>query len=636
MLQSREMQTGEVIDSTYQIMQKIGSGGTGDVYLAYHSRLQKYVVIKKIKDGFTGQMNIRAEVDILKSLKHTCLPQVYDFVQRGQQVYTVMDYIEGYDLDSYIRSGCRAEEDTLLKWLKQLCEVLVYLHSQKPPIIHSDIKPANIMVTKDGNICLIDFNISLDGDDSSQISGISLPYASPEQYAKAVLFGSGREHRHIVLDGRTDMYSLGASFYHLMAGAPPAKPYERTLPLGRQKLDYGNGLIYVIDKAMMPDISDRYESMEQMQKAVNSLYKSTKAYKLYLISVIGAALLYVTVMGLGLSCLIYGMNLGVREEYEENRQRLFDSYDAGDYEKTINEGYEILNNRRYQSILEKNKTDYILIFHAVGEAYFEYGDYENAAVWYGRAAEYISDIRGYSDYYRDYIVALVRAGYEEAAREELLTAQEQGIESIHIDLVNAELLVYNRDYSEAMNEIERLAKLNIDGKTKMHLLVLGGEAAEQTGDYEKQIDYLERAKEEDAAAGVLRKLGNAYMNAALKLRLREKDKNTYYQQAMLCYEELSKKSYTSLNDYLNLAICRRALGNYKDSIQLLKELEASYSDYRIFMHLAFAYDKIGDGEHAKKYVRSCLTLYDKTPEGEKESLGSDNMQSLKELEKKYR
>lgn len=636
MIESGEIQSGEVWDGTYQIVQKIGSGGTGDVYLAYHRRLQKYVVIKKIKDGFSGQMNIRAEVDILKGLKHTYLPQVYDFVQRGQQVYTVMDYIEGYDLDSYIKSGIRIEEGILLKWLKQLCEVLVYLHSQKPPIIHSDIKPANIMVTKDGNICLIDFNISLDGDDSSQISGISIPYASPEQYAKAVLFGSGREHRHIALDGRTDMYSLGASFYHLMTGRPPAKPYEQTPPLGRQRVEYGSGLIYVIDKAMMPEPSDRYESMEQMQKAVNNLYKSTRAYKLYLLGVISAALLYVAVMGLGLGCLIYGINLNIREAYEESRQRLFACYEAGDYEKIIDEGYKILNNRRYEAVLEKNTADHIMIFHAVGEAYFEYEDYESAVIWYGRAAEYIIDIRQYSDYYRDYIVALVRAGYEETAGEELLAAQEQGIESVDIDLVNAELLVYNKEYSEAMREIDRLAELNIDEKTKIHLLVLGGEAAAQTGDYEIQIKYLERAKREEASAGVLRKLGNAYMSAALKQKLREKDKETYYRQAMQCYEELSEKSYASLNDFLNLAICRRALGNYKDSILLLKELEENYSDYRIFMHLAFAYDKSGDEERAKKYIRECLALYGKTQEGQRESMGSDNMQSLKELEKKYK
>lgn len=262
---------GEIIDHTYQIMQKIGSGGTGDVYLAYHIRLQKYVVVKRIKDNYVGQVNVRAEADILKHLKHTYLPQVYDFVQRERQVYTVMDYIEGCDMESYIRSGCLIDEDILIKWLRQLCEVLEYLHSRTPPIIHSDIKPANIMITKEGNVCLIDFNISLGGDDSSQISGISLPYASPEQYGKAVLYRNGQEHRHIILDGRTDMYSLGASFYYLMTGYPPAGPYERNISLAHQKIPYSEGLAAVIDKSMAPDSSGRYESMGQMLKAVNKI-----------------------------------------------------------------------------------------------------------------------------------------------------------------------------------------------------------------------------------------------------------------------------------------------------------------------------------------------------------------------------
>ena len=67
---------GQVLDGAYQIIEEIGQGGTGVVYLAWHLRLQKYIVVKRIKDGFAERANVRVEVDILKSLHPTCLPQV--------------------------------------------------------------------------------------------------------------------------------------------------------------------------------------------------------------------------------------------------------------------------------------------------------------------------------------------------------------------------------------------------------------------------------------------------------------------------------------------------------------------------------------------------------------------------------
>lgn len=89
---------GEILGGIYQIIREIGQGGTGIIYLAEHLRLYKKVVVKKIKDNFVGHINERAEVDILKGLHHTCLPQVYDFLVIGGSIFTVMEYIEGNDL----------------------------------------------------------------------------------------------------------------------------------------------------------------------------------------------------------------------------------------------------------------------------------------------------------------------------------------------------------------------------------------------------------------------------------------------------------------------------------------------------------------------------------------------------------
>lgn len=152
-----------IIASTYEIIEKIGSGGGGIVYLGRHLRLEKLVVLKADKRTISAKPEVlRREVDALKDLSHTYIPQVYDFVEQDGVVYTVMDFIEGESLDKPLKRGQRFPQAQVIGWACQLLEALCYLHSRPPHgILHSDIKPANIMLTPQGDIRLIDFNIAL-------------------------------------------------------------------------------------------------------------------------------------------------------------------------------------------------------------------------------------------------------------------------------------------------------------------------------------------------------------------------------------------------------------------------------------------------------------------------------------------
>ena len=267
------MNNGTILNNTYQIIKSIGSGGVGIIYLGYHLNLQKHVVIKKVKDHSSGLMNNRIEVDILKSLHHTYLPQVYDFLEIDDGIFTVMDYISGHDLMYYLESGYQFPEEQIVLWMKQLCEVLAYLHSRKPPIIHCDIKPGNIMITDEENICLIDFNISLDGENNKDLVGLSGLYASPEQVKKAeykMRYGSGDK---VKIDQRTDIFSLGAVFYYIMTGIKPNVREQEVISLRYMDHLYNDELANIVDKAMETDPAKRFKSAEKMLDALEHMEK---------------------------------------------------------------------------------------------------------------------------------------------------------------------------------------------------------------------------------------------------------------------------------------------------------------------------------------------------------------------------
>ena len=183
------MKAIDVLNETYEIIEEIGSGGGGVVYHAIHKRLQTDVVIKRIKDEVLGKIQSRQEADVLKKLKHPYLPRVYDFIETDDGVYTIMDYIKGQNMESALKEHGKYTQDDVRKWALQLGEALDYLHRQNPPIIHSDIKPANIMLTPEGDVCLIDFNISLAMGNNEEVAvGISAGFSPPEQYRDPELY----------------------------------------------------------------------------------------------------------------------------------------------------------------------------------------------------------------------------------------------------------------------------------------------------------------------------------------------------------------------------------------------------------------------------------------------------------------
>ncbi len=178
-------QIAQELYPNYDRLEPLGQGGMGDLFRGRKTGLDVPVVIKIIKTNLKGRLDERQEAEILKGLKHKYLPRIYDVIEsKNGYFYTIMDYIPGENLKDYVRRTGTVDQKTAFRWGQQLCEVVAYLHEQTPAIIHSDIKPGNVMITPEGDICLIDFNTSMELRAGLTAIGKTKGYAAPEQYTK--------------------------------------------------------------------------------------------------------------------------------------------------------------------------------------------------------------------------------------------------------------------------------------------------------------------------------------------------------------------------------------------------------------------------------------------------------------------
>jgi serine/threonine protein kinase len=216
----------------YSILDKIGSGGFGSVYKAIDTHCgDRLVAIKEVNLlGLHPQAAIEAtnafqrEVSLLSKLEHPNLPRLYEHFQSPGYWYLVMDFIAGETLEEYQRKAPdgRLLLSEVLDIGMQLCTVLDYLHTQQPPIVFRDLKPANIMRTAAGQVYLIDFGIARyfkPGQAKDTVALGSLGYAPPEQYGKAQT------------TPRADIYSLGAVLHQLLTTRDPSEAPFRFAPL---------------------------------------------------------------------------------------------------------------------------------------------------------------------------------------------------------------------------------------------------------------------------------------------------------------------------------------------------------------------------------------------------------------------
>ena len=605
-----------LIDNKYRIIKEIGSGGTGIVYLAYHHTLQKYVVLKKIKQGVMDRDMMRKEADLLKNLHHTYLPTVYDCINVGNDFYTVIDYINGYSLEDFLASGGILDKSTAVRWMTQLAEVLVYLHSRQPKIIHSDIKPANIIITNENNVCLIDFNISL--DDGDDILGYSEYYASPEQVMRAMSFmirQQGLEsistpyglihsdsYMNIPVNEKTDIYSLGATFYHLVSGVCPKN--DAYNPLLSQIMPQEDVLYEIIDRCMMLSMNERYESAEALLKALKGMYKLSASYKRlnllrWLSAVTGAA-----VLSAGVIMWVYGTSLKDSERFHAQYKSVIESLNDEDYKAVIESGKEFIDSSENKKALAEEPKLKAEVLHSIAVSYFAHEDYEQAAFYDNQAINEYDD----NEYYDQYIIALIRCGKDKKAQD-VIKRFPGTVDSYRLAAYKMELCYKQGDYSQVLSIYSENADKGFSSDADA--LSLCGGAYSKLSMPEKALPFFKSAYEKDDSIYNLRRLGEVYIDLANE-SIKKGDtaaSKEYSLNSYKCFKKISSGDLSLSIDHLNLLQCCSHL-SYNDEAKNVIEraIELYPNDYRVYAEAAKYYSEQKQSGVAAEYALKARAL----------------------------
>ena len=424
------LEIGSIIDGKYKILNVIGKGGMSVVYLAMNERANKQWAIKEVrKDGVQNfevvKQNLIVETDLLKRLNHPHLPSIIDVIDGDGTFLIVMDYIEGNPLSKAIKNSGAQNQDDVIEWSKQLCDVLGYLHSRKPPIIYRDMKPSNVMLKPDGNVMLIDFGTAREFKSTSVADTTCLGtqgYAAPEQFG-----GHGQT------DARTDIYCLGATMYHLITGHNPALPPYEMYPIRQWNPMLSSGLEEIILKCTQKNPDDRYQSCAELLYALdhyqdldieNKKVQSLK-WKTFIASVILTLVMLLGTVGFTIALSMqtsstyeYYMNQAGNSMNEEESAQMYknaietdpsridgysallDLYSKNDF--TIDE-YEsfknILNKDNYEEIVKSaDPAAYAdeIAYPLAENLYFNYGSNNSSGIdtsarWFKKAAENSND-----------------------------------------------------------------------------------------------------------------------------------------------------------------------------------------------------------------------------------------------------
>jgi len=690
-----------LLDPTYAIEREIGSGGGGVVYKAWHTRLQKHVVIKELKRGSENDIETqRNEVEALKNVKSEYLPQVFDFLAEGDRIYTVMEFIEGESLDRLLDCGQKFSQPQVVKWYGQLVSALEAIHKQN--VCHRDIKPANIMLMPNGNVCLIDFNAALVSGNDVRLISRSLGYASPEQYEIYEHYKSKRasspinlgisgirerpvygtetefvddertefldeeteyvdnsqltefwaenddadktelvtpEDSHNIDWKRSDVYSLGATMYHLVSGRQPSEKAAQVAAISKLGR-FSEGITYVIEQSMQLNPAQRFASAAALADAVRNIHKHDTRWKIARTKKIAAAVILSLAFALCAATAIIGQNIMAQEREERFYAAVFDIqhshapqrefdlaldifwdridpyfamamrlWNDGDVLATRNFIEANLGNiAKFQSVPEAARSFGDIYFILGNTYYFQPGepDYALARENFHIALQFVTDN---PVLYRDYAISLARTGDAAQAERMLEIARNLSLESDSLSLLSGEISFARRDFDSAIAHFSQVIASTGDDYLRYRAFHTSDDIFRLTGQPARSVELLYGALNRipiNRVPEMTERLADAFVRAG------------DYANAIRLFEQMAASGAPRFHIYHGLAILLQNYGELERAADVLAQMADFFpSDYRVPMRRAFLEadrqsriaNEYRDYEFTRQYYENATVLY---------------------------
>ena len=316
------LKVGELIDGRYRVLREIGRGGTGIVYLVLHEQVGQLCAMKVMRTEEYGRM-LQEELRILRSLRHSMLPEIVDVIFCSEGCCLIMRYIEGETLEQVMQQR-RITLQEALCWGIRLCEVMQYLHNRPVPVFYFDLKPSNIILDINGNLCLVDFGSAISMFSGQRI-GEKVPRTGTPGYAAPELYEDGA-----AADGRADVYSIGAVLFDLLCrekprgGEPAAQCMEAMRRAGAADGKTAEGFARILSDCLRIEPEKRPQDCRRLQQSIWRL--SGKGRLFTLLQYVGKGFHFfaavLSVLCLCVSFLCFSASAGMRSRvYASDLQR---------------------------------------------------------------------------------------------------------------------------------------------------------------------------------------------------------------------------------------------------------------------------------------------------------------------------
>jgi serine/threonine protein kinase len=575
-----------------------------------------------------------------------------------------MEFIEGESLDKPLERGQKFTQPQVVKWYCQLVSALQVIHKQN--ICHRDIKPANIMLMPNGDVCLIDFNAALVRGNDVRLISRSLGYASPEQYEvyeqfknsrnapinygsssvsvkkpfdgtgtellnddKTDLIGSDSQLTELLIENedtqkteliaqpvtegidwkRSDIYSLGATMYHLLTGKHPPERAAEVVAVSRIG-HFSEGIVYIIEQSMQFNPLERFASIEVLANAVKNIHKHDARWKVYQFKRIAAAVILPLTFTLFAATALFGRGVMAQEKEERYSAAVYDIENGSDpqvaYDSALAMFWERIDPYRAMAKRLWNNgdmdacRDYILqnlgniaefqsvpnaarsfgdIYFILGNCYYYQSgepDYNKAKGNFEIAVQFVTDN---PIYYRDYAISLARIGDVTGAEQILEKARELNLEADSLNLLSGEIAFAKSEYDSAIVCFDKIISLTNDDYLRYRAYHTSDEIYKLLGQPERSVALLSDALDRipvNRVSEMTERLADAYV------------KSGDYNNAITLFEQLWQNGAPQFHIMQSLAILLQNTGEFDRAANVLNQMSDAFpNDFRVPMRQAY-------------------------------------------------